>query len=155
MSGHEYPPLAEVLPHRGRMILLSRVLAHSGTRTVCAVAIDHDGPFVQAAGTVPAWIGIEYMAQCVAAHAGLRAHARGEPPRIGFLVGARRVDFRTAGFRVGQPLTVHASHIWGDRESAAFACGVVDGESDDVLVEATLTVYQPATLEPFLRAAST
>jgi predicted hotdog family 3-hydroxylacyl-ACP dehydratase len=145
-----FPPIAEVVPHGGRMVLLSRVLEHSDARTVCAVNISPDAPFVEPAGTVPAWIGIEYMAQCVAAHAGLRAYFRGEPRKIGFLVGSRRVELRTRGFRVGQALTVQADHTWGDRESAAFTCRLVDAETGDLLVEAMLNVYQPATLDRFM-----
>ena len=96
------PPVADVLPHRGPMVLLSRILEHSEQHTVCAVDIRIDAPFVEPAGTVPAWIGLEYMAQCVAAHAGLRARAHGEPVRTGFLIGSRRIDVRTSGFPVGQ-----------------------------------------------------
>jgi predicted hotdog family 3-hydroxylacyl-ACP dehydratase len=152
VSEPAYPPIADVLPHTGRMVLLSRVLEHSASRTVCAVAIGDDAPFVDAAGMVPAWIGLEYMAQCVAAHAGLRAHVKGERPRIGFLVGARRVDFLASGFRAGQRLAVEAAHVWGDRESAAFTCRLMDAESGAVLAEGALTVYQPVTLDAFLPA---
>ena len=34
-------------------------------------------------GGVPAWVGIEYMAQCIAVHSGLLSRAAGEPRRPG------------------------------------------------------------------------
>ena len=150
MTAEPFPPVAEVLPHRGRMVLLSRVLEHSAKHTVCAVEIGPDAPFLEPGGTVPAWIGVEYMAQCVAAHAGLRARARGEPAKIGFLIGSRRLEFRTDGFRIGQRLTALATHTWGESESASFACRLLDSGSGALLVEGSLSVFLPQALERFL-----
>ena len=153
MIAEPFPPVADVLPHRGPMVLLSRILEHSEQHTVCAVDIRADALFVEPAGTVPAWIGLEYMAQCVAAHAGLRARARGEPVRTGFLIGSRRIDVRTSSFRVGQTLTVVATHTWGEQEAAAFACTLLDADSRTILVEGTLSVFRPRTLDGLLDGA--
>ena len=145
------PPIAEVLPQRGAMMLLSSVLEHSDDHTVCAVDIGGDSPFVEADGSVPALMGIEYMAQCVAAHAGLQARARGESPRVGFLIGARRLDFRVAaGFRVGQTLIVRVTRAWGEEEFAMFTCRLTDAVSQAVLVEGNLNVFLPRSIERFL-----
>ncbi|MDX1718325.1 MAG: TSUP family transporter, partial [Anderseniella sp.] len=38
---------------------------------------------------IPAYIGIETMAQCIAVHAGARARVRGFGPPLGFLLGTR------------------------------------------------------------------
>jgi predicted hotdog family 3-hydroxylacyl-ACP dehydratase len=144
------PPVAEILPQRGRMMLLSSVLEHSEDQTVCAVEVGADTPFVEAGGTVPAVMGVEYMAQCVAAHAGLQAWARGESPRVGFLIGSRRLDFwARSGFRVGQRLIVRVTHTWGEEEYAMFACQLTDGTSQEILVEGNLNVFLPRSLEAF------
>ena len=150
MTVEPFPPVADVLPHRGRMVLLSRVLEHSVERTVCSVEIDVDAPFLEPTGLVPAWIAVEYMAQCVAAHAGLCARAKGEPVKIGFLIGSRRLEFRTDGFRVGQVLAVEATHVWGESESALFACRLLAHGSGAPLVEGNLNVFLPDSLEQFL-----
>ena len=144
------PPIADVLPHRGSMLLLSSVLEHSEDHTVCAVDVDVETPFAGPEGTVPAMVAIEYMAQCVAAHAGLRARARGEPARIGFLIGSRRLDFRTLGdFRAGRRLIVRATRAWGEEEFAMFSCRLIDAESGAVLVEGRLDVFLPRSLYRF------
>jgi 3-oxoacyl-[acyl-carrier-protein] synthase I len=154
MTIEPFPPVADVLPHQGRMVLLSHVLEHSRTHTACAVEIGPDAPFLEPGGSVPAWIGIEYMAQCVAAHAGLRSRARGEPAKIGFLIGSRRVEFLTDGFRVGQTLVAEATHTWGESESAAFACRLLDRASGALLVEGSLSVFLPPTLDRFVPGAA-
>jgi predicted hotdog family 3-hydroxylacyl-ACP dehydratase len=154
MTERALPSVAEILPQRGRMMLLSSVLEHSDGETVCAVEVGADTPFVDAGGTVPAVMGVEYMAQSVAAHAGLQAWARGEPPRVGFLIGSRRLDFRTrSGFRVGQRLIVRVTHVWGEEEYAMFACRLMDAESQATLVEGNLNVFLPRSLDGFRAVA--
>jgi predicted hotdog family 3-hydroxylacyl-ACP dehydratase len=74
------PPLAELLPHAGPMRLRARALAHDGERTVCLALPAASTRFQEAGGEVPSGLGIEYMAQCAAAHRGLLARGRGEPP---------------------------------------------------------------------------
>ena len=145
-----FPPVADVMPHRGPMMLLSSVLEHSEGHTVCAVEVNAGSPFVAPDGTVPALVGVEYLAQGVAAHAGLRGWARGEPPRIGFLIGSRRLDFRShADFRVGQRLIVEVVRAWGEEEFAMFACRLVDAHSGAVVLEGHLNVVQPRSLDRF------
>jgi predicted hotdog family 3-hydroxylacyl-ACP dehydratase len=145
-----FPPVAAILPQRGPMMLLSSVLEHSEAHTVCAVDVRADSPVLAEDGTVPALMGIEYMAQCVAAHAGLRAWMKGEGPRVGFLIGSRRLDFRSqAGFRVGQRLHARATRAWGEEEFAMFACQLIDAPSQAIVLEGNLNVFLPRSLERF------
>jgi predicted hotdog family 3-hydroxylacyl-ACP dehydratase len=79
------------VPHRGAMNLLDTV-AHCDDHAIEArVRVPADGLFLGADG-VPAWVGIEYMAQAVAAWSGARARAGGGSPRIGYLLGCRRYE---------------------------------------------------------------
>ena len=145
-----FPSVAAILPQRGRMMLLSSVLEHSDEHTVCDVDVRADSPFLAPDGTAPALMGIEYLAQCVAAHAGLRAWMKGEGPRVGFLIGSRRLDFLSqAGFRVGQRLIVQATRVWGEEEFAMFACRLLDAASQAVDLEGHLNVFLPRSLERF------
>jgi 3-oxoacyl-[acyl-carrier-protein] synthase-1 len=144
MSGPDLPPPSEILPHAGPMVLLSRVLHHEADRTVCEVDIDTQSMFLDPAGNVAAWIGIEYMAQCIAAHAGLVGRADGKPPQLGFLVGSRRIDFHTPGFRRGQTLEVTARRVWGGVEGAAsFDCALLDASTRAVLAAGRLSCFTP------------
>jgi predicted hotdog family 3-hydroxylacyl-ACP dehydratase len=57
---------------------------------------------------VPSWIGIEYMAQAVAAWAGARARGKGGTPQAGLLLGTRRYEAHCDGFPSGALLRVEA-----------------------------------------------
>jgi predicted hotdog family 3-hydroxylacyl-ACP dehydratase len=86
-------------------------------------------------------VGIEYMAQTIAAGAGLRARDNGAVSgRMGFLLGCRSLTMAVDSFDVGDRLTIEARRTWGANELGNFACKVQRGE--DVLVEGALTVYQ-------------
>ena len=81
MSAPAFPPVAELVPHAEGMLLLDRVLAHEATHTVCATSADRSPLFANADGSVPSWVGIEYMAQCAAVHGELAHRRRGDAPR--------------------------------------------------------------------------
>jgi len=142
-GGPIFPPLTELVPHRPPMLLLDEVVAWEaegeGERVECRVALRPDSPFVEG-GTVPATIAIEYMAQCIAVHAGLRGHARREPVRIGYLLGAREVTLEADEFRVGDELRVEAFHLWGDDAMGSFSCAV--RRAGVVVARGTLNVYR-------------
>jgi predicted hotdog family 3-hydroxylacyl-ACP dehydratase len=148
-TGAAYPPVADVLPQTDAMVLLADVLEHSAEATRCTVHVRETGAFTAAEGLMPPWVGMEYMAQCIAAHRGLRARSQGAPIKVGFLIGARRVDFHVAGFRLGQRLEVSARHLWGDRGLGAFACILSDLESGTVLGDGQLNVFLPDDLAAF------
>ena len=64
------------MPHRGEMRLIDRLLVVDEVHAVAEVDVPLDGLFVRD-GQVAAWVGIEYMAQTVAAWAGARARRYG------------------------------------------------------------------------------
>ena len=134
-----YPALAELIPQSGSMVLLDEVVEAAGPRIACRVRLRPDSLFA-AEGRVPAVMAIEYMAQAVAAYAGLRARAAGEPIRIGYLLGTRELALETDHFDVGDELVVEATHVWGDEQIGSFRCTVArDGLP---LAAATVNVYQ-------------
>jgi len=135
----EFPPVAELLPHAGPMRLVERVLSHADDETQCRVDPAASALFRDAAGRIPAWVGIEYMAQCAAVHGGLVARARGERPVAGLFLGSRSVHFRCDAFEPGAPLVVVARHVAGRSRTLAFACTVRGGDGEP-LVEGRLHV---------------
>jgi predicted hotdog family 3-hydroxylacyl-ACP dehydratase len=144
LADPDFPPVAQLLPHRGRMVLLTRVLAHAREGTSCTVAIDAQDLFRAHDGTIASWIGVEYMAQCVAAHAGLIGRAAQREPRVGYLVSSRRLRFHVPRFDAGQTLRVSASQLWGGEQGlVAFQCKVEDHGSGALLVEGRLNCYMP------------
>ena len=85
-------------------------------------------------------VATEYMAQCVAAYAGLQAIRRGDAIRTGYIIGARSIDLAVDNFSVGEELIVRAQYIWGDDILGKFECSVDAGGSR--AASATLTVFQ-------------
>ena len=135
----EFPPLAELVPHKPPMLLLDRVLSYSTDFVTCEVEIRADSPFGGTDG-VPAIVGVEYMAQCVATYAGLSAREKGQPARIGFLLGSREIRLEADSFPTGTKLTVEARRTWGENDLGSFACEV--RSQSGVLLRGNLTVYQ-------------
>jgi predicted hotdog family 3-hydroxylacyl-ACP dehydratase len=148
------PDIRTLVPHDGAMSLLGRLLA-ADAETLCAeVAIGADTLFL-ADGAVGAWVGVEYMAQAVAAHAGFGARLRGEPVRVGFLLGTRRYTCTVAAFPAGSVLHVHAQQVLkGENGLGAYDCRIVDGAGGAEWASATITVFQPDNVEEFLQRSS-
>lgn len=142
-----FPPIAELMPHTEPMRLLDRVLAHDDVQTRCAVDPARSALFGDAAGRIPVWVGIEYMAQCAAVHGGLRFRERGDAPRPGLFLGSRRLFFRCDDFAPDRALEVVARHAAGGRGRLAFEAAVLDPDSGTRLVEGRLTVLVPENLE--------
>jgi predicted hotdog family 3-hydroxylacyl-ACP dehydratase len=136
-------PIGELLPHGPEMTVIDRLLTYSPERTVAAVAITERSRFFAATG-VPAWVGIEYMAQTIAARAGYEARLRGERPAIGYLLGTRAYRSSWPEFPLGLELTVAVEPVVVDEKLGAFQCSI---SADSVIATAVVNTYQPAAHE--------
>jgi len=141
MKSGTFPEVADLIPHARRMLLLDRVLEHGPEHAVCAVNVACSELFQDAEGCVPAWVGIEYLAQCMAVYGSLVARAAGRPPRLGPLIGGRRLKLRVDRFQPGQVLCVTVRHLRGDRGLVAFDGLIQDRADGATLVEGRLNVY--------------
>ncbi len=102
----ELPCAAEpYLPHDAPMALIDEIVSVSEGSLEAVVAIHPACQFAAQDG-VPVWVGVEYMAQGIAAFGGVLARSRGEPVKIGFLVSARRVSCAVDSFNFGDRLRV-------------------------------------------------
>jgi predicted hotdog family 3-hydroxylacyl-ACP dehydratase len=145
----EMPDIRSLVPHGGTMVLLDRVIAVDEESLCAEVTIRPDSLFCGADG-VGAWVGIEYMAQAVAAHAGYRARLRGEQVKIGFLLGSRRYECSRPVFAIGSVLRVHVRCVLlGENGLGSFECRIDDHGAS--VATATLTVFQPANVNEFLQ----
>jgi predicted hotdog family 3-hydroxylacyl-ACP dehydratase len=126
------------------MVLLSRILSHDEAETTCAVEVGGQALFRDAAGDMGAWVGLELMAQCIAAHAGLVGRETGDPPQVAFLLGSRRVQFHRSRYHRGQTLTVRVTHTWGKATGlVAFQCSIEDAATGDCLAEGRINCFVP------------
>jgi predicted hotdog family 3-hydroxylacyl-ACP dehydratase len=145
MRPPELPPVLEVLPHRSPVLLLERLVEHDARATSARVTVGKAAWMRRADGSVPSWLALEYMAQCVAAHEGLLARDEGRPLPRGFLVGAHGLVLHCASLSPGQRLRVRACRVRGRPGLGVLshACALYQeqtGSEGEVLAEGRLSV---------------
>ncbi len=131
--------ISGLIPHSGRMILLDRIIDYD-EYTLSAELVVRNDSLLGNDKTVPAWAGIEYMAQAVAAYAGIKSKQAEKPVRLGFLLGTRRYTSNVASFDVGTALTIQVKNIIQDDKLSVFDCKI---HGTDIEISANLNVYQP------------
>ena len=124
--------LDSVLPHAAPMILLDDVVRIGETSVQGSVRIGEDSLFYEAPMGVPSYVGIEYIAQTVAAHAGMVAHDSGYPVRVGFLLGTRRYACSMPHFPLGALLTVHVAAVYEAPRICKFSGTISDAKLGEV-----------------------
>jgi predicted hotdog family 3-hydroxylacyl-ACP dehydratase len=145
-----FPPITELLPHRASLLLVDKVLASDASSITVQATPQADAWYANESGQMPAWIGIELMAQTVAAFAGWSGLKNGQPPRRGVLLGSRRYQSELPAYPAGQPLEVKASEIYRDESGmGSFECEIhLAGQA---VASATLSVFEPNNFDEFLR----
>lgn len=147
-----FPPVSALMRHRGDMLLIDSVLDAGEDWIRVRVRPGQSRGFIRENGTVPGWVGLEYMAQALNAFAGLADYRAGQAPPIGFLLGTRRYQCRVTAFAAEQNLTVFARQKYLDEDRLAlFECQLLDGE--DVLAEAEIKAIQPQNPESIFERA--
>lgn len=102
---------------------------------------------------IPAWLGIEYMAQAAAAFAGIEQVQREEKPSIGLLIGARYYRAMRTLIPFDTRLEVLATIAMRDAEDfAAYDCTLSAGGEE--IAKCTLKAYRPRNLGPLLAEAA-
>ncbi|KQV85168.1 3-hydroxylacyl-ACP dehydratase [Massilia sp. Root351] len=150
------PAIGSLVPHAGAMLLLDRVLDVTAETLRAEVRI-HPGSMFCTDGGVGSWVGVEYMAQAVAAHAGWLAQQKGQAVKPGFLLGSRRYSTTQPQFACGDVLHVYVQQVLrGENGLAAFECRIVRAGGDcgaepAPLASGTLTVFQPDDVNEFLQ----
>jgi predicted hotdog family 3-hydroxylacyl-ACP dehydratase len=140
------PDIGEVLAHRGSMSWLARVVSHDPNRTCCEVDLDRTAQFFDAALVSPAFCALEWMAQCASAHDNyarrVRLDARSSP-RVGYLLGTRRLGLFRLHVDTRVPVFVEAVCRWGGSTAlAAFDCRVFDS-TGAAIAEARVSCLSP------------
>jgi len=136
-----FPPAAELLPHRGQAVLLDAVLEDTPDSIRVSARVQADNPYFVPGRGLPVWVGIELMAQAIAAHAGLGARRDNKPPRAGMLLGTRRYEAAAGYFPEGAELEVRAARDFGDDGGlAACACTILCG--GEILAKATIIIVE-------------
>lgn len=143
------PLLTDILPHRHGMLLLDGI-SHFDREHIVALATPRsDAWYADAQGNMPAYVGIELMAQAVAGWVGLTAHQTQQPVKQGVLLGTRRYQPVSPVFAAGQTLQVWAQPAYRDAAGmGSFQCRIEC--QGHVLVQATVNVFEPPDFALFL-----
>jgi predicted hotdog family 3-hydroxylacyl-ACP dehydratase len=142
-------PIAELLPHAGDMILLDEVLRYGEEDVQTRLSVRPGGLFNQADGSLPAWVGIELMAQSIAAYAGCHARQAGQPVALGFLLGTRNFQCNVERFPAGVELRISALRsLQDDNGMGVFECHL---DGPNIHAEARLYVFRPPQAEHYLQ----
>ncbi|HBS79145.1 3-hydroxylacyl-ACP dehydratase [Pseudomonas sp. NPDC047963] len=145
-------PVAELLPHAGDMILLDAVESFDADSITTHLRVKSTGLLNLPDGSLPAWAGIEIMAQTVAAFAGCQARLAGQPVELGFLLGTRRFQCNVEHFPAGSQLRIHALRsLQDDNGMGVFECHL-DGPG--IHAEARLNVFRPPEVASYLQEPS-
>ena len=130
------------------MVLLDRVVEAGEDYIVVELSVRDDGLFSVPGRAVPAWVGLEYMAQAIAAFSGYHRKCRGEAIDLGFLLGTRHYRCSAGSFPCGTRLRVRADKIIeAANDMAVFACAI---EGGGIRADANINVLLPKDSKKFL-----
>ena len=142
--------IAALIPHRGRMLLLSGINEYNlEERTLSAeYHVTKDCLFYDPSiDAVPAWVGFEFMAQAISALSGIGFRARGEKPKLGFILSISSMKIKIPFFRAGTKVELRVKECSRidqvyNFEGVAFLEGksVMEGkltimEADDMIID--------------------
>lgn len=132
----------KLIPHSHPMVLIDRILDFGQNHLISEIKINEGCKFyddhIQG---VPSWVGMEYMAQTIAAMAGIRAKKNREKIKLGFLLGTRRYDIFQPVFKAGETYNIEVEQLYMDDSGlASFDCQISDNKKS--IVKARLNVFE-------------
>ena len=142
--------IEQVLPHEHPMILLDQLTSFSENSASCCCTITEQSLFFDTIlNGVPSYVGIEYMAQSIAAYANANELSQSRSVEIGFLVSSRKYKCEFSVFKQGLVLTINVEKIYKDESGlSAFDCNIfTDGQQ---IASARINVFQPENPKQFL-----
>ncbi|WP_105508115.1 hotdog family protein [Paraburkholderia sp. BL21I4N1] len=145
-------PIEAIIPHRGTMLLIDAVEAFDEDTLSARATVHADAWYADTQGAMPAWLGIELMAQAIAAHVALLAMRGGGRARPGVLLGSRSYKALEPTFSGGAQLRVHVTELLRSEEGhGAYECTIHHGDLH--CAEAVVKVFQPPDFQSFIEGS--
>lgn len=131
----ENEELAALLPHRGKMLLISRVLEYDinirslrseydVTKTCLFYDPGLDG--------VPAYACFEFMAQAVSTLSGLTGAILGKPPMVGFILSVSSLEIKLPLFKLNDVIQITVKGEQAVDTVSTFHCAAAVGNNEAV-----------------------
>lgn len=129
----------DFIPHEKPMVFIDHILEIGDNFVVAELLIHSDLMFCDSQG-LPTWASIELMAQTISAYAGLQGKKNKQPPKIGFLLGTRKLRLPFEYFELGKTLRIKAEQQYLYEGLGQFACEI---QYENHTISAMLNVYEP------------
>jgi len=136
-------PLEALVPHRGKMLLLSRAVSYDAGESSLLAEVDilpSSFFYDDNMKGVPVWIGFEYMAQAIAALSGKNDLANGLPPGFGFILSVSNFVAEVPCFKVNTTISVHIKEELTMDNIFLFKCSIKQDGAE--LAKATLNTIK-------------
>jgi predicted hotdog family 3-hydroxylacyl-ACP dehydratase len=149
-GGHgviEHDELVTLVPHKGKMFLLSRVTAWDLVKHTLRSEYDITENclfYDEHAGGVPAWVSFELMAQSISALSGIGGRERGEKPKTGFILSVSNMAVTIPVLKAGTTVTMEIGEDFTADSIFVYHCAAFQGQ--DPVMEAKLTVMETEDL---------
>jgi predicted hotdog family 3-hydroxylacyl-ACP dehydratase len=112
MSTVEFPTrelVSELVPHKGKMLLLDRVNSHDLNEITIETEVDISENcmfFKEDLQGVPSYVAFEYMAQSISALSGIYGRTLGQKPKEGFIMSVSNCKAELTAFKPGDVVEI-------------------------------------------------
>ena len=145
-----FPPITELIPHRDPMLLLDAVHDFTPTSLRTSYMIRPER-WPDPLG-MPAYMGIELIAQAIAAHNCLvnREKDRTAGPSLGVLLGTRRYVSVASHFGPGERLEIGITEKMQDESGFGAFDGTILSSDGIQQASATVKVFRPPDFSAYI-----
>ena len=130
------------IPHEKPMVFVSHLIEVNDIFAIAELRITPDLMFFEEKG-LPTWSSIELMAQTISAYAGYKGQSKGMLPKIGFLLGTRKIQFPCAFFTEGTTVRIRVEQSYLHEGLGQFNCEI---EYQVYKFSAMLSVFEPENI---------
>lgn len=151
----EHDELINLLPHKGKMFLLSRVISYDikSYSITTEYDIKKECIFYEPENDgVPCWVAFELMAQSISAMSGIAHHIRGDSPLPGVILSVVGFDSAVSYFKNNATVRISVSQDFMDEATrvSRYICRLYSSPDDETpSVTANLSVMEVQNVSAF------
>ena len=151
----EHDELINLLPHKGKMFLLSRVISYDikSYSITTEYDIKKECIFYEPENDgVPCWVAFELMAQSISAMSGIAHHIRGDSPLPGVILSVVGFDSSVSYFKNNTTVRISVSQDFMDEATrvSRYICRLYSSPDDETpSVTANLSVMEVQNVSAF------
>ena len=146
--------LIQLVPHKGKMFLLSRITAHDILKNSVCAEYDVGRDCIlydEELGGIPVWAGFEIMAQSISALITIRQISFGQPdtPAPGVILSISGFEARTGSIRAGSTVIVTVAENYRADNVCRYDCEMYEKGDPEAIARTAITVMGIQDMESF------